>query len=94
MDESFYPEHSILTLRSENGYYRYQAFAVLIVKDEVEHMKLSFTEEEYQTHLNYLKENSLYDTGASISTDDDILLLQTCYYYPENSFIVVAFRKI
>ena len=94
LDESFYPEHSILTLRSENGYYRYQAFAILIVKDEVEHMKLSFTEEEYQTHLNYLKENSLYDTGASVSTDDDILLLQTCYYYPENSFIVVAFRKI
>ena len=63
------------------------------MKDEVEHMKLSFTEEEYQAHLNYLKENSLYDTEISVSTDDDILLLQTCYYYPENSFIVVAFRK-
>lgn len=94
LDESFYPEHSILTLRSENGYYRYQAFAVLIVKDSVEHMKLSFTEKEYQAHLHYLKENSLYDMGVSVSTEDDILLLQTCYYYPENSFIVVAFRKL
>lgn len=94
LDSSFYSEHSILTLKSENGFYRYQAFAVLIVKDESEHMKLSFTEEEYLNHLNYLKENSLYDTGVSVSTSDDILLLQTCYYYPENSFIVVAFKKI
>lgn len=94
LDESFYKDHSILTLRSENGYYRYQAFAVLIVKDSVEHMKLSFTEKEYQAHLHYLKENSLYDMGVSVSTEDDILLLQTCYYYPENSFIVVAFRKL
>lgn len=94
LDPSFYSEHSILTLKSENGFYRYQVFAILVVKDESEHMKLSFTEEEYLNHLNYLKENSLYDTGVSVSTSDDILLLQTCYYYPENSFIVVAFKKI
>lgn len=94
LNQTFYNNHNIITLKTKEITYRYQIFSVMIVTTNYDHMKLEFTKDSWQKHLNYLKENSLYNTKVEISNKDSILVLQTCYYYPENSYIVISAKKI
>ena len=44
-------------------------------------------------HLNYLKGNSIYDTGVNLSSSDKTIILQTCNYDPVNTFILIILKK-
>lgn len=61
---------------------------------DYQHVNLNLSKEEYAIHLNWLKEQSLYDTGVEISSYDEILLLQTCYVEEENAYIIIVGKKI
>ena len=61
---------------------------------DYQHVNLNFSKEEHAIHLNWLKEQSLYDTGVEISSYDEILLLQTCYVEEENTYIIIVGKKI
>ena len=61
---------------------------------DYQHVNLNFSKEESAIHLNWLKEQSLYDTGVEISSYDEILLLQTCYVEEENAYIIIVGKKI
>lgn len=74
----------------ENERYEYQIFSILVVTTDYQHMKLNFTDEEWHNHLSYLKENSVYDTNTEVLDTDDIIILQTCYYQPDNSYIFIS----
>lgn len=94
LDNSFYRNHSKIILEMENETYEYQIFSILVVTTDYQHMKLNFTDEEWHNHLSYLKENSVYDTNTEVLDTDDIIILQTCYYQPDNSYILLAGKKI
>ena len=94
LDNSFYRNHSKIILEMENETYEYQIFSILVVTTDYQHMKLNFTDEEWHNHLSYLKENSIYDTNTEVLDTDDIIILQTCYYQPDNSYILLAGKKI
>ena len=47
----------------------------------------------YIEHLRWLKSQSLYETSVDVY-NEDILVLQTCYYNPEGSFLIVAAKKV
>ena len=94
LDNSFYRNHSKIILEMENETYEYQIFSILVVTTDYQHMKLNFTDEEWHNHLSYLIENSVYDTNTEVLDTDDIIILQTCYYQPDNSYILLAGKKI
>lgn len=73
----------------------YEPLLVKLVTTDNEHTKVKFKDDEdWQNHITKLRENSLYDTGVTVSNDDNILILQTCYYKPVKSFLLVVFREI
>lgn len=94
LNPDFIKNHSTMKLRTKDNVYEYKIFAVIIVTTDYQHMKLNFTSEEYATHLNWLKENSVYDTGVEVSKTDQILILQTCYYEPDDSYLLVVGKKL
>ena len=49
---------------------------------------------EFTTFVNYFKSKSMYDTGVSVSKDDDILTLSTCEYSQNNGRFVVMAKRI
>ena len=51
-------------------------------------------DKEFETFVNYFKSKSLYDTGISVSKDDDILTLSTCEYSQTNGRFVVMAKRI
>ena len=59
--------------------YTYEIFSVYIETGNWDYMKVNFSSKaKWYSHLRDLKNRSMYDTGVDISSDDDILILQTC----------------
>lgn len=94
LNPSFFKEHPILILKGKDFTYHYQIFSILIITDDFQHMKLGMNHEEYQNHLKWLRSHSIYNTFVDIHGDDDILVLQTCYYQPKDSYLLVVSKKL
>ena len=56
-------------------------------------MQLEFTDDEWRQHLEWLQEQFLYSTGVSLDEKDYLLILQTCYYEPQDSYLLVVAKK-
>lgn len=93
LDESFYRQNKYVDLKF-NEDTKWLIFSVMIVKKgNNTHMKLEFDDNSWLEHLNYLKSNSIYDTGVDVSFDDRIVVIQTCNYHPENTYILICAKK-
>lgn len=93
LNPDYYSTHNNIYLQTDYIKYHYQIFSVYIATSNVSHVNLNLTNKEYKRHLQWLKEESIYDTGVSIP-DEDILILQTCFYNPENSYLIIAAKKV
>ena len=69
----------------------YEIFSVYIAINNFRHVNLK---ENYYEHINWLKNKSVYNTGVDVTENDDILLIQTCYFEPKDSFLIVVGKKI
>ena len=94
LNPDYYKTHQKLIWTTNQQSATYQIFSVYIARVDYQHVNLNFSKEEYAIHLNWLKEQSLYDTGVEISSYDEILLLQTCYVEEENTYIIIVGKKI
>lgn len=94
LDYSFYDNHKDIYLNTIDDTYHYQIFSVYIATSNYSHVNLNFTTEEYLNHLYWLQNSSLYKTDIPLSTEDEIIVLQTCYVQSDNSYIIVVGKKI
>lgn len=90
----YYREHQDIYFRTINNNYHYKVFSVFIVINDYRYINLNFSDDEYNKHLKYLKEQSVYDTYIDVNDDDEIIVLQTCYFQPKNSYLVVVGKKL
>ncbi len=91
---SYYKNHSIINFETENANYQYKIFSVYIATDDYQHVNLNYSTEDYAKHLTWLKNESLYDTDVEVNTYDNIIVLQTCYYNPQDSYLIVVGKKV
>lgn len=94
LDENYFNKNknTIITLNEKT--YIYKIFSVMIINPgEYQHNKIVFKEEKPPQPLNWLQENSLYSTDDTITKDDYITSLQTCYYEPENSYLLITTKR-
>lgn len=95
LDESFYKDNKYIELILNNESSTWIIFSVMTVeKDNNTHMKLWFTSEEWMSHIEWLKNNSLYDTKIDVNISDRIVILQTCNYNPDNTYLLVSAKKV
>lgn len=94
LDPDFLKDHPFIILEDVDVKSVYQIFSVMIVTSDFQHMKLEFREGEYQEHLKWLKNESQINTNISVNPLDSILILQTCYYHPRNSYLLVIGKKV
>ena len=90
----YYKEHQDIYFKTINNNYHYKVFSVFIVINDYRYINLNFSDDEYNKHLNYLKEQSVYDTYVDVNDNDEIIVLQTCYFQPKNSYLVVVGKKL
>ena len=93
IDYSFYKNHKYIELYIDDNKNEYEIFSVMIVKGN-KHTKLSFNDKEFIKHIDWMKRESIYNTKVNVGMTDQILTLQTCYYKPANSFLLINAKKI
>ena len=62
-------------------------------------MKVNFENDNYLNHLNMLKNKSMFPMDYELTSDSNILLLQTCsthkdYLQYKKKYLVLAFKEI
>lgn len=95
LNDSFFSnvDNRKIILETKNKIVEYEISSVVITVDDFQHMKLAFTEDEWKKHIVWINSSSLYDDNF-LDISDDILIMQTCYYDPENSYLLVVAKKI
>ncbi len=95
LKQDFYKNYQDIELIIDNEKSLWKIFSVMIVEESNNtHMKITFNDKEWIKHLNWIKDNSIYDTGVNIDVSNRIIMLQTCYYNPENSYLIISAKKI
>lgn len=95
LEWEFFNQNPYIKLITEAGSEIYKIFSVMIVETgNNRHTKITFNENGFNEHLKWMKETSVYDTLVSVNNKDKIITLQTCYYEPANSYLLVNAKKI
>ena len=95
IDKTFYNNHRYINLKFNDEESKWIIFSVMVVKKgDNTHMRLEFDDNSWNEHLNYIKNNSIYDTAVDINSSDNIIVIQTCNYSPENTYILICAKKI
>lgn len=91
VNKDFYDTHKYISIwdgRKENIY---EIASINIDKNSYEHIIINpINKKDHITKLS----KSLYDTGVDINESDDLLIIQTCFYNPKNSYLIIVSKKI
>ncbi len=83
-----------IILYIDNNVIVYEKVLIKIITTDYEYTRLEYiSDEEYYNHINNLLSN-VTNCIDNCSINNDIIILQTCYYTPENSFILLVGQKI
>lgn len=91
LDSKYYENHKYIELWNGVNTYIYEIFSIQIITSDYEHMDTNPI--DWSKHISKLN-NSIYDTKNSATIEDEILVIQTCIYKPNNSFLLLNAKKI
>ncbi len=94
LNYNYYLEHSDMYLRTVDNNYHYKIFSVYVAINDFRHVNLKFDDEGYAQHLQWLKDKSAYNTGIEVNKYDNVLVIQTCYFNPEGSYLIIAAKRV
>ena len=80
--EEWYTNPDNYILQYSNDYYssKWQVFSIYRVKETDDYIKTNFSSnEEYNSFINLIKSRSIYDFNVSVTTNDNIITLSSCY---------------
>lgn len=99
-DRDYYDNHKYVWVTTSNTKKKYEIFSVYVETSDFTYMNINFdSKEEWLSHLKKLQNNSMYDTGVNISSDDEILILQTCsthkdYSNYQKKYLLIISRRV
>lgn len=94
LKEDFYNNNKYIQLTLDNKIYTYEIFSVIIEdKNNSLHTKINYNDKDFLEHLKYLKEHSLYKSDIVLSKEDKIILLQTCNYSINDTYLLISAKR-
>lgn len=99
-DKSFYDNNKKIELVTDTTKKVYEVFSVYVETIDFSYMNLDFdNDDEYLTHINKLKNRSIYDEEIELTSNDEILILQTCsslkkYRNYEKKYLLIILRRV
>lgn len=94
LDYEFGQKYNKLVLETVDGDFYYQLFTVMIVNNDFQHINLNWSSDGYKKHLDWFLDNSIFDYLVDVNIKDQIIIFQTCFYEPINSYLLVGWKKI
>ena len=98
-DESYLNNHKYVEIKTKEKVRKYEIFSIFIETSDYSYMKVNFENDNYLNHLNMLKNKSMFPMDSELTSDSNILLLQTCsthkdYLQYKKKYLVLAFKEI
>lgn len=99
-DKDYYDNHKYVEITTSTTKKKYEIFSVHVETSDFTYMNINFSsDEEYLKHIEKLKSRSMYDTGVELSSDDEILVLQTCSEHPDyrnydKKYLLIILRRV
>lgn len=88
--QSYFDSHPVLWLVTPEKSYQIEIFSGFVTSTDSDVWQISFaTGEAYQSWLDKMADNSVFESGVIPSADDNILTLATCSYEYDNARFVV-----
>ncbi len=96
LNEKFTKENPYMYFATGDGVTKWEIFSVMIVPDNTTtHTKIEFsTVEELQNHIKWMMEESVIKLDVVVTINDQFMTLQTCYYEPSDSFLLINLKKV
>lgn len=96
IDKEIFDKTKKMYLLTDEGKIEYDLYAVKLIKNDKEHMLLyANSDVEWQNHLDKLLSNTINCKGeCKLQSDAELLVLQTCYFDPKDSYLIVIGKKI
>lgn len=90
--KNYYLENKLINVTLNNEGSIYEIFSVYVSKeDDYNHTKLLFNNNEYEEHINYLINESMYEK-VSIPTNSKIITIQKSISL--NKYLIISARRI
>ena len=99
-DKDYYDNHKYIEITTSTTKKKYEVFSVHVETSDFTYMNINFSnDEDYLSHLEKLKSRSMYDTGVELSSNDEILILQTCSEHPDyrnysKKYLLIILRRV
>ena len=99
-DKDYYDNHKYVEITTSTTKKRYEIFSVHVETKDFTYMNINFDDEDdYLSHIEKLKSRSMYDTEVQLSSDDEILILQTCSEHPDyrnysKKYLLIILRRV
>ena len=97
LDKDIFNKNNEIFIYTDNRILKYQIYAIKIITEkENEHMRIKTNSiDEWDQHLDRLLANTKYCLDdCKLDSNDDLLILQTCYYDPEETYMIVIAKKV
>lgn len=99
-DKDYYDDHKYVEITTSKVKKKYEIFSVYVETSDFSYMNINFdSDEKWLSHLKKLKEKSMYDTGVLVSSQDEILILQTCsehkdYRNYSKKYLLIILKRV
>lgn len=99
-NKDYFKNNQYIEIKNEKITKRYKIFSVYVETKDFSYMETDFAnDDEYLSHLESLKNKSIYKTKTKLSKEDEILILQTCsthkdYKNYENKYLLIISRRV
>ena len=94
LDYNFYMSNPYFTITTDKDTYKYEIFSIAKVnKNETKYLEVNFNEQELLKQYNYFKDISIYQKDILLTSEDNILIMQTCSSN-SNEFLLIIARKV
>lgn len=95
-EEQYYKDNPYFYIYTPDGKEaKYQIYSAGVVKDTSDNYKKTYAAEgEFQAYLDTLKSSSLYDTGAQVDVNSNLVSLSTCTNVKDDERFLVHGVKI
>lgn len=98
-DKEYLDNHKYVVIKTREKIRTYEIFSVFIETSDFSYMKVNFENDNYLDHLNMLKNKSMFKIESELTSDTNILLLQTCsthtdYANYKKKYLILAFKEV
>lgn len=98
--KDYYKEHKYITLETKTNTYKYEIFSVYVETSDFTYMNMNFNStNDWYLHILGLQEKSMYNTDIELTSNDDILIMQTCstnskYKDYSKKYLLIVSRRV